>query len=54
MDEQVAAFQQEFVELLKKYEVGIFGTMYFRIGEEELVLDTTQGQDEEPDANTGD
>lgn len=66
-DKKVEAFQADFLELMKKHEVGLWGTMYFRIGEEELLLDTTQGQgmqpsDEteqpdaegEPDANTGD
>ena len=55
--ELVAAFQADFLELMKKHEVGLYGTMYFRIGDEELVLDTTQGRgmedaETEPDAET--
>jgi hypothetical protein len=51
-NEKVAAFQADFLELMKKHEVGLWGTMYFRIGDEELLLDTTQGQGMEPDAET--
>ena len=44
MSDVIQEFQKDFRELMAKYEVGLYGTMYFRIGEEELVLDTTEGK----------
>lgn len=34
-------FKEKFMALLKEYAVGLNGLMHFRIGDQELVLDTT-------------
>ena len=34
-------FREKFAALLTEYEVGLSGLMHFRIGDQELVLDTT-------------
>lgn len=54
MNEQAKAFQAEFVELLTKYEVGVYGSMHFRIGDDTLVLhaiDEEATDAEQPDVN---
>jgi hypothetical protein len=49
-------FKAKFMELLQEYDVGVWGTMHFRIGDQEILLDTTgnamKGDEaEQPDVN---
>lgn len=43
--EKAEEFKATLMGLLEKYEVGVWGTMHFRIGDQELLLDTTQAMD---------
>ena len=40
-EKKAMEFREKFAALLTEYEVGLSGLMHFRIGDQELVLDTT-------------
>ena len=40
-EKNATEFKEKFMALLREYAVGLNGLMHFRIGDQELVLDTT-------------
>jgi hypothetical protein len=40
-EKKATEFKEKFMALLREYAVGLNGLMHFRIGDQELVLDTT-------------
>jgi len=40
-EKKAIEFREKFTALLREYEVGLSGLMHFRIGDQELILDTT-------------
>ena len=40
-EKKAIEFREKFTALLREYEVGLNGLMHFRIGDQELVLDTS-------------
>ena len=40
-EKRAIEFREKFTALLQEYAVGLSGLMHFRIGDQELILDTT-------------